>query len=155
MGESAGREQISPCRGFAFLVTNVYEAENTMKAIINGYYEIEIVESTYDQDMLSLRVSYSRSDYPDFHTFIGNTVMEKKPVTYWENQQESMLLIIGCSFCMSVDMLDDSVRNEDIILDEYTYGKIISTVPVEKRREFVFNQAYGRIDAKYMDATLD
>lgn len=126
-----------------------------MKAIINGYYEIEIVESTYDQDMLSLRVSYSRSDYPDFHTFIGNTVMEKKPVTYWENQQESMLLIIGCSFCMSVDMLDDSVRNEDIILDEYTYGKIISTVPVEKRKEFVFNQAYGRIDAKYMDATLD
>lgn len=124
-----------------------------MKAIINGYYEIEIVELTDDQDKLSLKVSYSRRDYPDFHQFMGNVVIEKRTVTYRDDQREARVLVTGCVFMMLEHMLDDSVRNDDIILRESTFGKIVADVPLEKRKEFSFNQAYGSIEVKYIDAT--
>lgn len=118
-----------------------------MEAIINGYYKIEVVKSTHNRDELSLRVSFSLVDYPDFFPFLANSIKEKKPVTYWENQQESRLLVIGCSFAVRGHM-NDSVRNEDIVLREEVYGTAAASVPVEKRKEFFFQHAYGRIDVK-------
>lgn len=115
-----------------------------MTAIIDGKYEIEVLEPKRILGHDEIRITYSSKRYPELYEYLKTKFLEKETILYRDEIQEMNLVLEGASIVEKMDIPDD-VMNEDIDINEKTYGTEGIMIPLEERKEFIQNQAYGTI----------
>lgn len=115
-----------------------------MTAIIDGKYEIEVLEPKRILGHDEIRITYSSKRYPELYEYLKTKFLEKETILYRDEIQEMNLVLEGASIVEKMDIPDD-VMNEDIDINEKTYGTEGIMIPLEERKEFIRNQAYGTI----------
>lgn len=124
-----------------------------IKMTIDNKYNIDIVRQISSGDLTTLYVTFSNLDCPDLSDYLAKKFFSKEPVLFTFDNFSQNVMVKSTVFCGGCKLADET-RNEDINLFESAcnpYGDIIYTIPLEKRKEFVENQAYGNITFSLCD----
>jgi hypothetical protein len=117
-----------------------------MKAVLDNWYTIEVVEAKLLSEYDEIRITYNRKLYPELGDYFKDKFMKKETLIYKDEMQECAILIDGASFSLGITVVDkDDDEDVDSILNAKIYGEAGKNIPFEKQEDFIKYQAYGTL----------
>lgn len=120
-----------------------------MKAQIDHIVSIEILNPHKLERQDRLKLCYGHKEFPEFVFYLRDHFLQKIPIFYQDDLQECTLLLTRYSFHAS--RLGEQMTNEKIQLVPERHGEAVTTLPVEKRREYLESHTFGYIEIQKMD----
>lgn len=100
-----------------------------MKGIFDSKYTVNVTKAASDGDQLSLSLSFSGRQYPDFMAYMDGKFFNKEPVYYKDDNIKGRFIMVRSSF--SGEPIDDDVRDM-LNLESQRNGRI----HFHERRDF-------------------